>query len=189
MRVSSRFLILFFVLVLGLCGAQSARAAYFNYGGAWVSTDGDTNVLSFKTTVCTEDQHLYLYHWNEGGVKNISSDLLVMDLISGPILQAASVTISQTGGTFYATMGSQSIALGSDGWFGLYFYAPLEERYKDLEIEQIDPSLTTMWSIKTPSGCAQVALVDATPVPVPAAAWILGSGLLGIAGLRKRFKR
>ena len=28
-----------------------------------------------------------------------------------------------------------------------------------------------------------------TPVPIPAAVWLLGSGLIGLLGLRKRFKR
>lgn len=32
-------------------------------------------------------------------------------------------------------------------------------------------------------------LVEATPVPVPAAAWLLGSGLLGMAGFRRRTQR
>ncbi len=29
----------------------------------------------------------------------------------------------------------------------------------------------------------------ATPVPIPAAVWLLGSGLIGLVGLRKRFKK
>lgn len=28
-----------------------------------------------------------------------------------------------------------------------------------------------------------------TPVPIPAAIWLLGSGLIGLVGLRKRFKK
>ena len=32
-------------------------------------------------------------------------------------------------------------------------------------------------------------VVTGNPVPVPAAAWLLGSGLLGIAALRRRFKK
>jgi hypothetical protein len=30
--------------------------------------------------------------------------------------------------------------------------------------------------------------VDISPVPVPAAVWLLGSGLLGLAGIRRKFK-
>ena len=34
-----------------------------------------------------------------------------------------------------------------------------------------------------------VILVEATPVPLPGAIWFLGSGLIGIVGYRKRFKK
>ena len=39
-------------------------------------------------------------------------------------------------------------------------------------------------------GTAQVASFDTTaqgtPTPIPAAAWLLGSGLMGLAGIRRR---
>ncbi len=43
----------------------------------------------------------------------------------------------------------------------------------------------------TPSGGSGSAWVGATviPTPVPAAAWLLGSGLLGLAGIRRRMKQ
>jgi hypothetical protein len=31
--------------------------------------------------------------------------------------------------------------------------------------------------------------INASPVPIPAAAWLLGSGLIGLVGLRRRFKK
>jgi hypothetical protein len=30
------------------------------------------------------------------------------------------------------------------------------------------------------------ANIDVTPTPIPAAAWLLGSGLLGLIGIRRR---
>jgi len=31
--------------------------------------------------------------------------------------------------------------------------------------------------------------VTIRPVPIPAAVWLLGSGLLGLAGIRRRFRK
>lgn len=186
MRVLSRFLILFFVLVLGLYGAQSARAVSIGegwaYGGAWHPTDGDVNALRFTPVTCENLLKLYMYKWGEE--KNTSSDLLVLDLIPSAPFQAATVAIgwSDTAGKWFAKRGSEELDLGSSNWFGLYYFAGGNFH---------DPVITgggSNWVVQPPSLRASVALVDATPVPVPAAAWILGSGLLGIAGLRKRFK-
>lgn len=38
----------------------------------------------------------------------------------------------------------------------------------------------------TPAGAGGSAWVGAQPVPVPAAAWLLGSGLLGLVGIRRK---
>ncbi len=39
------------------------------------------------------------------------------------------------------------------------------------------------------SGVTNVYAVDGSPVPVPATVWLLGTGLVGLAGLRRRFGR
>lgn len=36
---------------------------------------------------------------------------------------------------------------------------------------------------------SNVGVVDGAPVPVPAAAWLLGSGLIGLVGVRRKFKK
>lgn len=183
MCVSSRFLILSFVLLLGLCGAQSARADI--YGGAWAPTDGNVNVLKFTPTNCLNLIDLYMYKWGEE--KDINSDLKLMQIDPDKTFVTAEVTISQdSGGQWTAVMGSQTLGLGSSNWFGLYFLD-----YGEVPPYIADPTISSVgntWFLQDPDNCATVALVDATPVPVPAAAWILGSGLLGIAGLRKRFR-
>jgi len=182
MRVLSHFLILSFVLLLGLSGAQSARADI--YGGAWAPTDGNVNVLKFTPTNCNSLIELYMYKW--GAEKDISSDLKLMQIDPEKTFVTAEVTISQVSGQWSATMGSQALELGSTNVFGLYFLD-----YGEVPPYITDPviySESNTWFVQDPDLCATVAVVDATPVPVPAAAWILGSGLLGIAGLRKRFK-
>jgi hypothetical protein len=41
----------------------------------------------------------------------------------------------------------------------------------------------------TGSGTKYQALVGATPTPIPAAVWLLGSGLVGLVGLRRKFTK
>jgi hypothetical protein len=38
-------------------------------------------------------------------------------------------------------------------------------------------------------GAANGPYLDVQPVPIPAAAWLLGSGLLGLVAIRRRFKK
>ena len=47
--------------------------------------------------------------------------------------------------------------------------------------------IDTYWDDTTPPFAG--AWVVANPVPIPPAFWLLGSGLLGIVGVRRRFKR
>jgi len=37
-----------------------------------------------------------------------------------------------------------------------------------------------------PDSCVKLIQIDAQPVPIPAAVYLLGAGLLGMAGFRKR---
>ena len=61
------------------------------------------------------------------------------------------------------------------------------------DVWKIDTSYSTdgkvskiFWNYGTDS--ATLFQIDAKPVPVPAAAWLLGSGLLGLIGIRRRKK-
>jgi len=45
------------------------------------------------------------------------------------------------------------------------------------------------WTIVSNGNNVPGLTVEGTPVPIPAAAWLLGSGLVGLVGLRRRFKK
>jgi hypothetical protein len=49
-----------------------------------------------------------------------------------------------------------------------------------VEKETIDTDIIAVRSAK---------IVEATPTPIPAAAWLLGSGLMGLVGVRRRVKK
>lgn len=57
--------------------------------------------------------------------------------------------------------------------------------YKD-QLSFSDNMITTANSTKSGSLMASITAVQTTPVPAPAALWLLGSGLLGLAGFAKR---
>jgi len=45
------------------------------------------------------------------------------------------------------------------------------------------------WSIVDINGGKQLLITEAQPVPIPAAVWLFGSGLLGLAGSRRKFQK
>ena len=52
----------------------------------------------------------------------------------------------------------------------------------------VSPELAGLLDVEIPDGGidAGMALVNATVVPVPAAVWLFGSGLLGLIGIARR---
>ena len=52
---------------------------------------------------------------------------------------------------------------------------------------QDDIEMTGFWPQQ--GAISHVSLYGPSPVPIPAAVWLLGSGLLGLVGIRRRFKK
>ena len=57
----------------------------------------------------------------------------------------------------------------------------------------IDTDGFTTYTVKTPALAAGHWFADdftfaGAPIPIPGAVWLLGSGLIGIVGIRKKFK-
>jgi len=53
-----------------------------------------------------------------------------------------------------------------------------------------DGTVIVGWGIN-PDGFEEgwIAEIDPTPVPIPGAVWLLGSGLIGMVGIRRKFKK
>ena len=165
---------------LGLAFALSSSA---NAGTILVPTDGDVNFFvqdPFPYTLAIFDNNFF------GG--SSSTDGLEV-ILSGPVLGTLGGTINFSNeippagsGNYTATnANSQSLALsgGNDFMVGIW----------DGSNWIMDSGSTTL-----PANSAQLSFdvggdvlaVDVAVVPVPAAVWLFGSGLVGLASIARR---
>jgi hypothetical protein len=74
----------------------------------------------------------------------------------------------------------QATALANSDIFG----------YKEFQFSAVasGSSSTLAFNFQNDPSTFHLDNVDATPTPIPAAAWLLGSGLMGLVGLRRRKK-
>jgi hypothetical protein len=110
------------------------------------------------------DFHFQIYEVNSGGVNNVIWD------VSAP----NQPTSSQSGLSW-----NVNNAAPGGATLDLFFYG-----------DSIQPQETAWFKVYTDNTQSQNSLfgvlVYPTPVPVPGAAWLMGSGLLGLLGLRRR---
>jgi hypothetical protein len=78
-----------------------------------------------------------------------------------------------------------SLNLGASGYFGFYFTDDSGNRTGTYVLNLADDGL----SYDLSSGGATVTISDASPIPLPPAAILLGSGLVGLMGFGVRRKR
>lgn len=89
-------------------------------------------------------------------------------------LNAAHVTNMAGGSSFYVP----TAGLNQSGNFGMYMFYPNGVQLWN-QGTYVSPSYTANLSFN-------FAVFTPAPIPVPAAAWLLGSGLLGLVGVARR---
>jgi len=177
--------------------------AIIQTGGASASTaldaDGNVYYAAYTTTGSTA-----LYRWTAAQISGVRNDLAGGDedtfltLAEGQKLSdlpggANGITVDDAGHVFITTNGYpdsnlmmwngtegdgdnyETIAINPDGSFA--WFGPLD----------IEGDFTTGDSLYGSYGFGgPITEIIAAPVPVPGAVWLLGSGLLGMVGLRRK---
>ncbi|MBC8440380.1 MAG: hypothetical protein H8D87_11925 [Deltaproteobacteria bacterium] len=175
-----------FLLIVPLAGAGSVNfVGQTDYGQAWIQTDRDNAlVLSFDTLDPNSDYRFGLYD-----ITGPVSDGNSLELLgANEYFRSFKVDVAPGGGflatefVFYPWVPSGStLALATDK-FGFYFF--------DGSIFNTDYTYTgggTEYLLTWSNGVDVMLFAsDVAPVPIPTAALLLGSGLVGLVGFRRR---
>ncbi|NLI82434.1 MAG: hypothetical protein GX443_12240 [Deltaproteobacteria bacterium] len=180
------FLAVAFFMAVGL--ADRCHAYMLN-AGIWQPTDGDFNALKFDIN-CLEGKTIDLYLYNPSTTPPSNRDLNIFSgsspsiTIGGVKIQGGTISFTMDSqGHHIATLGSDSLDLGPSGLFGLYM-----EDHGTGSDGDISPVFIAENQWKLIDDCAIITVTDANPVPIPGPAWLLGSGLLGMAGVKRRLE-
>lgn len=166
-------------LLAGTCLSTMASAATT----IWTPTDGNVNILDFGTLV--------------GGNPGITYDLFdnsATDFTTGGLSLAIFdvVTFEKVAddGWVAANNAGDSIILGDTNQFQLTASRNADPATEVLTANPVAESGAALVTFYSDTAFADLLVVDATPttsaVPVPAAVWLFGSGLVGLIGLSRR---
>ena len=138
---------------------------------AWMSDRNDTTgwlIFDFGSTYTVTTTDVWQYgHWNvhPRGVK----DFQILSSING------------TDYTFVADATLQKVGAGATPNAAESFSLATDARYIKFDIQ-------SNWGGGTFTGLSEVQF-NGSPVPIPGAVWLLGTGLAGLAGIRIRRKK
>lgn len=149
------------------------------------SADGTYEQMSFLNFGIT-GQDLVLFDAGTTASAEPSSTSLTIAGINGNVLITPTATPANGGFNYSAIFGVDTASLGATAEFELALYDSVSSTFTLMSgfTKQLDNAyLVSFGSI---SGVVQG--VDLQPVPVPAAAWLFGSGLIGLVGIARRKK-
>ena len=155
-----KLIILFFMILLFLSTVNVVSAGYFP-------------IDVFTSTI---------YSGNDAKIETINSNHVIeLGEIDSPGTTSGNFTINYIDkyhGTWSSTIPIQYISLKSSTEFIVYSVIGLTSGTWDTS------------SLSTPSGntpaLSHMSFWSTTPVPIPAAAWLFGTGIVGIVSMRRR---
>lgn len=166
------------------CFSVSTQAATIDYDGAWYPAD-QRNAYFLEFDRASSDISLYMYDYDTGPTDN---DLLVVSNPTGRDSQQVWFILDN--GTWYAGLeeGDKDLTLGSTPEFGFYFQDGSGNKYLLYEIEEDPNGGGTAWTLISKESGWEVSASDISPVPIPAGVLLFGSGLVSLAGIRRRIR-
>lgn len=207
-----RILMLTMLLMLVIGGAQSASAAPFAFGPA--GFDDDKSLLENLETITGPGTWLMPLEWEiedsmyvtllAVGQNAINSRLYVMETVTPDFLSAEKVEV-EWNKSLYGTLDDMMIFSPELGKldhlsnyismvlvFGDDFVFQPEANVDGLTITGlsylIGLDLTGNGGVDAIISLSYDPLVPAAATPIPAAAWLMGSGVAGLLALRRRVK-
>ena len=149
------------------------------------------NSVSSKTTqglTWTANSYVTTYNF---GIAPRTGNYGVFDTgtTSDRIIISSATTLTGVGGWFVGT-NAENVFIDLDGSYSGATISGIHQILTHDFLGVIDTNGFTSCSIRTSSGnWFADDFTIATPIPIPGALWLLGSGLIGIVGIRKKFKK
>ena len=151
------------------------------------------------------DADLYYFGWNGVGTFSASTtppeDLSLFLFNSQGFGMWASGDVDPLNGDYSASLNISNLAAGNY-YLGVAFWSLDPADSSGIEIfrpisgivgqegpNSAPPAQLAMWINQSYGGNYEINLSSTAPVPIPGAIWLLGTGLIGIVGIRRKFKK
>lgn len=163
------------VLCTVLIMAQASVSNADTYSGAWLPNDSeDAFFVELANPLGRDSYSFFMYNLEN---ENASMEVSSMEVFGPEITQPVYFTHNKD--TWYAgrTKGAATLNLGSDLEFG-FFFKNDEKSIFEYDLQQSmsgDSYILSQGSMNI-----QVVTSDVAPVPLPASALLLGSGMIGL---------
>ncbi len=170
-----RSIIILLSVLSGICLSTVVAASTVVGGGTvWEATDGDINTFNFNST-----HSFKIFDDDNSGLNPSLGYLLLQDFDK--------LTVENLDTNWRMTnLAGDSLILTDSGYFriGIYDGAGWAG-----DTSYIPYGGNSGYQLEFLGGAATLMVVDVQPVPVPAALYLMFSGMLGIAGLVRRRTR